>query len=370
MNIRISISAVIFLAVIAPFTASAQETIYCPELSQSLSRGMTDDQTSPTGQVKELQHFLSDFYDIEQSEIMTGYFGPATEFYTKKFQCEPGSPMLCSGSATTNGYGVVGPQTRAKIARNCGVIVPPPPPEVEPPPADNSPYSLTPLWGLAPLTVTATQNSGDICSAIHYIDWGEQWSDIAHLFPLLGPPVLGARCNNTYTYTTAGTYNVKIMNAGYSLVHEEAITVAPEDAFGIIRLVPDQTSGVKPMCTLTAIPSSIKVGERSTLQWTSSGALAGWIYYDDGVDDGIDNGFIWLSNTAFGTYVVTPYATTTYVGVFYNTAGTTACGTRVNVPNGDRGSIFFPPPTSQTHTPYLANVLSGVEWFFGKFWFR
>ena len=53
-------------------------SIYCPALSQTLQFGSRDSQTNPTGQVTELQTFLSDYYDLNPDDYVTGYFGRLT----------------------------------------------------------------------------------------------------------------------------------------------------------------------------------------------------------------------------------------------------------------------------------------------------
>ena len=52
--------------------------VYCPQLSQTMVRGARDRTTIPPGQVTEFQKFISDYYDIDPYDIVTGYFGPLT----------------------------------------------------------------------------------------------------------------------------------------------------------------------------------------------------------------------------------------------------------------------------------------------------
>jgi peptidoglycan hydrolase-like protein with peptidoglycan-binding domain len=47
------------------------------------------------------------------SSQATGYYGTLTEAAVKKLQCEKLS--ICSGSPESNGYGAVGPRTRAAL---------------------------------------------------------------------------------------------------------------------------------------------------------------------------------------------------------------------------------------------------------------
>jgi PKD repeat protein len=134
--------AIISTALLAlPFAAAAQSenqpapSGYCPQLSQTLTRGMRDATTVPQGQVTELQKFLVDYYDLNPDDYITGYFGRLTQNNVIRFQREQNLPA----------YGVVGPMTRAAIARVCtGDTI------HEPPPVS---FSASPTAGSAPLTV-------------------------------------------------------------------------------------------------------------------------------------------------------------------------------------------------------------------------
>lgn len=89
---------------------SAPATISCPSLQRNVAlqtRG---------ADVTSLQHFLVARGHL-QSDATTGYFGPLTSAAVRAFQCA--TLNICSGSAQTNGYGVVGPRTRAAIASQC-----------------------------------------------------------------------------------------------------------------------------------------------------------------------------------------------------------------------------------------------------------
>jgi len=72
-----------------------------------MQRGARD--VSYSGQVSELQKFLSDYYDIDPEEIVTGFFGRITQGYVQQFQREQGLPT----------FGIAGSMTRAAIAKIC-----------------------------------------------------------------------------------------------------------------------------------------------------------------------------------------------------------------------------------------------------------
>lgn len=80
---------------------------YCPKLSITMQRGARD--ASVSGQVSELQKFISDYYDIDPDEIVTGFFGRITQGYVQQFQREQGLPS----------FGIAGSLTRAAIAKVC-----------------------------------------------------------------------------------------------------------------------------------------------------------------------------------------------------------------------------------------------------------
>jgi peptidoglycan hydrolase-like protein with peptidoglycan-binding domain len=84
-------------------------SLYCPQLSQTLKRGMRDASTYPTGQVSELQNFLADYFDVNEQDVISGFFGRNTQRYVMNFQQKYGLPA----------YGIVGTLTRVKIAEVC-----------------------------------------------------------------------------------------------------------------------------------------------------------------------------------------------------------------------------------------------------------
>lgn len=94
-------------------TGTMQTGAMCPKITRDLKRG--DQDSSFDTSVSELQRFLVGTGDLDSA--ITRTFGPVTETAVKKFQCR--ELGICSGSPSTNGYGAVGKQTRAKIAARC-----------------------------------------------------------------------------------------------------------------------------------------------------------------------------------------------------------------------------------------------------------
>ncbi len=100
----------------ASFSYAATGTgAQCPHLTQTLQLGSRDASTG--GEVTKLQRYLAEYYNLDSATYVTGYFGELTRQNVRRFQCEQLS--ICSGTESSTGYGVVGAQTRAKIAANC-----------------------------------------------------------------------------------------------------------------------------------------------------------------------------------------------------------------------------------------------------------
>lgn len=105
----------LYLPAYAQESAGTHVLVQCPQLSVTMQFGARD--AEHRNQVSELQRFLSELYDLDPIVYVTGYFGNMTRQNVRKFQCE--HLGLCAGSEASNGYGVVGPATRRKIAEVC-----------------------------------------------------------------------------------------------------------------------------------------------------------------------------------------------------------------------------------------------------------
>ena len=89
--------------------------------------------------------------------------------------------------------------------------------------------TIVPVTGSAPLAVTANFNSGTSCSDAYDLSWGDGSSDFTMAYA--GPSSPGGACTAigvintpTHTYTTAGTYTVKL-KSGASLQSQQSATV-------------------------------------------------------------------------------------------------------------------------------------------------
>lgn len=97
-----------------------------------------------------------------------------------------------------------------------------------------------------------------------------------------------------------------------------------------------------PTCALSASPSSITLGQSSTLSWTSTNATQGYVSSIGTV-------------TTNGSQSVSPLLTAIYQGIFWGTGGTATCNATLTVTqpttNNNPPPICTPDPTSpQTQT--------------------
>ena len=166
----------------------------CPRLAVPLQRGSRDAATG--GQVSELQIFLADYYNLNEDDIVTGYFGKTTEQYVIKFQKEQGLPS----------FGIAGSLTRAKIAQVCGGTTP-----------VSVSFTASPTSGPAPLDVqfSTNQKYGTV-----YFDTN---NFIASCFANQG-------CDQStgpsgWTYTSPGVYHPLLKDVLGNIVGTATITV-------------------------------------------------------------------------------------------------------------------------------------------------
>ncbi|MDP3735381.1 MAG: Ig-like domain-containing protein [bacterium] len=90
----------------------------CPVFSHALYRGVSDITTG--GEVSKLQKMLANDPSVYPEGLITGYYGQLTEKAVQRWQAK--WKIVSFGSPATTGYGVVGPQTRAKIITACPIV--------------------------------------------------------------------------------------------------------------------------------------------------------------------------------------------------------------------------------------------------------
>lgn len=192
--------------------SSAAATGACPNLTRSLSRGISGND------VLRLQTFLARDPSIYPEAILSGYFGPLTERAVQRWQVRYG--VISSGP----GYGIAGPRTAAAIALQCaggygGIL-----PEA----TVGGFISVSPIQGAAPLTVgvTATVNTPNSCAAaVYLLDFGD--GTATQQIPIAAG--ICATFNQTYphVYRYGGTYKVTLSAGGHSESATVVVTGAP-----------------------------------------------------------------------------------------------------------------------------------------------
>lgn len=171
------------------FTLKATGTgASCLVLNSNLQQGDTDATTG--GDVSKLQKFLAEDNEIYPEGTVNGQFGNATRRAVERYQASKG--IASSGSPETNGYGLVGPTTRASIAANCG---------------SNSNYlfTATPLTGRAPLAVTFTAKPSGQADLFYNVDFGDGVSSP------MGAAIGSTNKSVAHTYATTGTYIARLL---------------------------------------------------------------------------------------------------------------------------------------------------------------
>ncbi len=123
--------------------------LYLPSTSTTLTRNVWRGMRG--NDVKKLQQLFNSIQEFKLAESGPGSPGNETSYYgfllesaVQNFQCKYG--IACSGSANSNGYGVVGPQTRVKIQGVFGAS----------PPIYSAPVTPTPIPESTISTTTST----------------------------------------------------------------------------------------------------------------------------------------------------------------------------------------------------------------------
>lgn len=267
----------------------------CPTITVSLQRG------SRGSHVTSLQQFLAARYGVPLSDIATGYFGPLTESYVKKFQTEQ----------SVSSIGIVGPQTRAAIARVCGGG------GSSSLPAGVS-MSTSPLNGPGPLTVAFVVIAQATPCGSYILDFGDGQSQSL-------PSFCGTR-TIPHVYQSLATFNAhldELVNTGgqISRLQRAQSAITAHIATAATSTAPT------PTCVIGATKTSIYTNESATLTWSSTNATgAKW---QDGSSTGT-SGSALFSNLA---------ATTVKSITFTGTGGTKSCSITITVNPPPIGTI-------------------------------
>jgi peptidoglycan hydrolase-like protein with peptidoglycan-binding domain len=89
----------------SPAGGGSGEGLARPNISRNLEQG------AKGNDVTDLQNYLQRLGYFPQAQTATGYYGVITENAVRDYQCTVMN--ICSGDVVTNGWGRVGPKTRA-----------------------------------------------------------------------------------------------------------------------------------------------------------------------------------------------------------------------------------------------------------------
>jgi peptidoglycan hydrolase-like protein with peptidoglycan-binding domain len=212
MKPLITTIALLAVAFFLPVTVLAQTATttapMCPNLTRTLVRGESG------ADVSALQQFLSKNL---LAVTPTGYFGPLTQVAVQEWQSENG--IVSSGTPATNGYGIVGPRTRAAMSQTCL-------------------GSISGEPSTQPITLTASPTSGTRPLAVNFRATGPQGADIGSMrvnfadgaSGALTPAPICVSCNELATvghvYLEYGTYTATLVSPSGATLSTATITVA------------------------------------------------------------------------------------------------------------------------------------------------
>ena len=181
--------------VVPPSLYPVDPVFVCPAFKRVLAYGANGDD------VVQLQKFLVS-QGLLSSDSATGFFGPMTQAAIQKLQATNG--IVSSGDPSTTGWGIIGPTTRAWIARWCNRG------------GGNGNLSASPTSGKAPLAV-AFSVSGKLSSDVeksYTIDFGDGASGpvaIVGQRQCFAAPCESNIYGANHTYTATGTYTAKLL---------------------------------------------------------------------------------------------------------------------------------------------------------------
>jgi Putative peptidoglycan binding domain len=166
----------------------------CINLSSNFTLG------SSGSDVTTLQNYLINKGELTGTSA-TGYYGYLTASAVGQLQVSLGIVSSQSDSA----YGIMGPKTRAAVG--CGgttTVSPAQPVQPTTPTSNNGGFSVSPLSGAAPLTVSFSEDKETGLGNV--VDFGD--GSVGELQCGLG------LCSVGHTYTIAGTYTAKLGQGG------------------------------------------------------------------------------------------------------------------------------------------------------------
>ncbi len=283
--------------------------MYCPKLTTTLQRGSRDATTG--GQVTELQLFLADYFNLNEEDVVSGFFGRLTQKYLADFQKEKGLPS----------FGIAGSLTRAKISEVCGAGQSAAPATSNANPAGTSPLPGTNVGG------SVTDANGLVYSLVlkgssgaAFVEGRDIGTFELHIKNNSSERRVVTFPNNCwYTYTISDSLgriafdlaNVQQCISASSQV-SKTFTLLPGESFFIdnivhrfqsahipsgsyvlalslntqsgkalvakleFKVLAREPGGSKLYCTLATDKASYLFGENITVKWNSNGTYATW----------------------------------------------------------------------------------------------
>ena len=180
----------------------------CPRASMALQRG---GQNMPED-VRALQQFLAERYAQKTEDLVTGHFGPLTERLLAKFQSEQGLPPV----------GILGPLTRAAIARHCTDSTATTTPAIST--ESTQVLKVVPSSGRAPLTTNITVSAG---AGYYTLVFGDGATTTVAIPSI---QCVSAPCNPpsqtvVHTYQNVGVYTATLTSGAGAIIGSTTITV-------------------------------------------------------------------------------------------------------------------------------------------------
>lgn len=229
---------------------------YCPTLSTTMQRGARD--ISTNNQVSELQKFLADYYDIDPTELVTGYFGRITQGYVIQFQKEQGLPT----------FGIAGSLTRAAIARVCNQTQSTQTSTNTQTNTSSASLVASPISGIASLAVTFSANLEQTLKAPSdgtiQLDYGDGQQSTLCKTNSSGIAACTTSWSGQHTYASAGTYVAKLMwqyTTGSTPLGTATVTVTSQ-----------QSVTPAPTLNFYVYPTTIVMGQSAALNWMTTNA--------------------------------------------------------------------------------------------------
>ncbi len=196
--------------------------------------------------VRVLQQFLAQ-QGVYSADLITGYFGPATERGVQAWQARSG--IVSSGTPTTTGYGRVGPITLRAMQAGCpggvytgpsgslvdtgasSAVAAPAPKRV---PVERYSLSLSATRGIAPMSVTAKFTiEGSTCTS-YVLDWGDGSNPVSYNSnKSTDCTSLPINITRTHIYNTPGTYMVRFKNGKAPITKIEQVSELTVEVLGV-----------------------------------------------------------------------------------------------------------------------------------------